>query len=768
MSTSQQPPTTRMVRQACRGALAICVGVLVFCASMQGAHSKARNKRESIEVTASIAIMSSVHGGRELLGAKAISRKHYRNTFIELRCPEYRDPIDGYFKPDPNCNVPLRRIVSGNDEVEAFQREYQVETGDIIAATLEIRNSSGTTSASGRHLMAGEEDNGDGPTYVLRPGSIRVVSRAERAKEVYTGTTIELRAVIYIVEFCGWKNGIRTAEEAFRALFKVQGAVPGNVQNHYQTCSYGKTLFQADNVAVVGPLTIDCNAEYNGGFFSVTSDSRTKCGVAEQSAWIQHAARQARELAPNDDKLRTLQQSPQTKSVVLVPRESKCSWAGYADVGCTTSCRAFVKTYPGATPLPVDVYVIFHELQHNLGLMHASRGRDEYGDETDPMGTSPLDNQAVQCHNAPNNWRLGWATPVPGGDLTAVSFTPSTNRRTFNIPASSISDQNMVVVALGSTSIYNKMIPFLNTVDTKGTIPYPKLFLSYRVRNTTWGGYDSGMKSDYDMQVYLHQYNGTVAEFIYDRPLYMNRGGTGFEYTAPFVSYNETTGLGGGLRIKVVSVGGMSATVEVCRIYSRTEGTPGSAECQENLDRDCDGLFGRNDPDCGAVLPSPPSPRPSPPPRPTPPPQPSSRSPPPSPPPPPSRFPAPPPSPPLPRPPPQPPTRPPRSPPSPPPSPPPPSPPPPMPPSSLPPLRLRPPPPLPRPPPRLRPPRPPRPPPPRRRPPPRRSPPGVTIPFSMASDVPCCRISPLNMVIPALYAILHLFYHRVNFSRTPY
>ncbi|GLC54345.1 hypothetical protein PLESTB_000853900 [Pleodorina starrii] len=320
-------------------------------------------------VTASIAIMSSVHGGRELLGAKAISRKHYRNTFIELRCPEYRDPIDGYFKPDPNCNVPLRRIVSGNDEVEAFQREYQVETGDIIA--------------------------------------------------VYTGTTIELRAVIYIVEFCGWKNGIRTAEEAFRALFKVQGAVPGNVQNHYQTCSYGKTLFQADNVAV-----------------------------------------------------------------------------------------------------------------------------------------------AVQCHNAPNNWRLGWATPVPGGDLTAVSFTPSTNRRTFNIPASSISDQNMVVVALGSTSIYNKMIPFLNTVDTKGTIPYPKLFLSYRVRNTTWGGYDSGMKSDYDMQVYLHQYNGTVAEFIYDRPLYMNRGGTGFEYTAPFVSYNETTGLGGGLRIKVVSVGGMSATVE--------------------------------------------------------------------------------------------------------------------------------------------------------------------------------------------------------------
>ena len=52
----------------------------------------------------------------------------------------------------------------------------------------------------------------------------------------------------------------------------------------------------------------------------------------------------------------------------------------------------------------------------------------------------------AQCHNAPNNYRIGWAKPVnqiPGkggdgwwGNLTAGNFTAASNHLRFTIPAS--------------------------------------------------------------------------------------------------------------------------------------------------------------------------------------------------------------------------------------------------------------------------------------------------------------------------------------------
>ncbi|GLC69580.1 hypothetical protein PLESTF_000850900 [Pleodorina starrii] len=392
---------------------------------MQGAHSQKKKGRKTVDVIGSISIVSAFQGDdRELQESDAalarLTRKHARNQFIMLNCPEYPDPVTGLMTPDPNCNVPWARIASGDAEVEAFQRDYQVEAGDIIA--------------------------------------------------VYAGTTIDLRAVVFIVDFCGWRNPFRSAEEATKAMLRVPGAVEGNLQ------------------------------------------------------------------------------TDPTKTV------------------------------------PVDVRVAYHELQHNMGLQHARRGYDEYGDETDPMGTSPATSQGVHCHNAPSNWRIGWATPVPNGDLTANSFTPSANRRTFVIPDSGRSDKNMVIVSPGSKNVLTRI---QRDIITSDVIPYPKYFLSYRVRNTTWGGYDNGLRSTYDRKVLVHQYNGTVSTgFVTEQPNFITSGGADLMLDGPFVPYDSATGLGGGLRFKVISVGDTSATVEVCRMYSRTEGTPGSAECQANIDRD--------------------------------------------------------------------------------------------------------------------------------------------------------------------------------------
>ncbi|GIM12413.1 hypothetical protein Vretimale_15747 [Volvox reticuliferus] len=289
-----------------------------------------------------------------------------------------------------------------------------------------------------------------------------------------------------------------------------------------------------------------------------------------------------------------LQHTPRRRVLVVLPAQAKCGFAGLADVACASAtCRSFIKgTYAA------DVNVLFHELQHNIGLSHAHRGFEEYGDPSDPMGMSMRNSQAVRCHNAPYNWRIGWATTVPSGNLTAGNFTIASNRIRLTIPGSGLTDANMVIANLGRAT----------HEPTSRSIPYPRYFLSYRVRNNTQGGYDRGLPDSYNQKVLIHTYDGTFNERDFNRsdivdagPRFLQRDPAfpaGNVWTGPFTPFNSTTGLGGGLRVKVVSVGPSSAVVELCRMYSQTEGKPGSAECDSNLDRDCDGLVAAVDPDC--------------------------------------------------------------------------------------------------------------------------------------------------------------------------
>ncbi|GLC71994.1 hypothetical protein PLESTF_001192900 [Pleodorina starrii] len=427
--------------------------------------------------------------------------------FVELRCPVVTDPLTKISKDDPKCNVPILSIAKGRSAVAAFQKKYGVLSGDTVTATFDIQ-----ASSSGRRLLAGGAD-GSSP-FKLRPESIRVVERGEQ-KEFYNGTVIELHSVVYLLDFCNWTHPFRSAENAYR------------------TCSFGKTTFHPDNVAVVGPITVDCKGQLARGVLPpVSFDGSSRCGVAEMQYWVQAAEAQAEK-------------------------------GDYAQ----------------------DVHLYVHELQHTHGLNHASRGTQEYGDETDPMGNSPGTSQGVHCHNAPHNWRMGWATPVPGGNLNAAHLTLNANRRTFNIPASSITDQNMVIIDLGS-----------KPGGAAAPIPYPKYFLSYRVVASTFGGYDGALKASYHQKVLIHLYNGTINDRDANLTKYIDAGPRfsgadrafpdGNVWTAPFAPYDVSSNLGGGLRIRVVSVGSTSATVEVCRMFAQTEGVPGSPECRGSADRD--------------------------------------------------------------------------------------------------------------------------------------------------------------------------------------
>ncbi|GIL56915.1 hypothetical protein Vafri_12193 [Volvox africanus] len=514
-----------------------------------------------------------------------------RTDLVELRCPELRDPATGFLMPDPNCKVPLRRLMRGSEAVATFQRENKVLTGDKFKAVFDIVDKSTAKAppsfnSTRRRLPA---------TTVgipqLRPGSFRLLERGDQ-KEMYTGAPIQLRAVVYLLDFCGWKNPFRSAEEFRKYIFNEPGSVEGNLQNYYQTCSFNKTLWDPSSVVVVGPFTVDCKGVYIRGIFSTAFDASTRCGPGEQASWVHAAESQAQKVATKGSVLEAVLQYPTRRRVLVVlPSEAKCGFSGLADVACSSAtCRSYIKGTSAA-----DVSVLFHELQHNIGLSHAHRGFEEYGDPADPMGRSMRSSQAVRCHNAPYSWRIGWATTVPNGNLSAGNFTLASNRIRLTIPSSGLTDANMVIVNLGRAA---------NEAPSR-SIQY---FLSYRVRNSTLGAYDRGLSSSYSQKILIHTYDGTLSERDFNRSDFIDAGPRFLQkdpafpardvWTGPFTPFNSTSGLGGGLRVKVVSVGPSSAVVEVCRMYSQTEGKPGSVECDSNLDRDCDGLPAAVDPDC--------------------------------------------------------------------------------------------------------------------------------------------------------------------------
>ncbi|GFR40654.1 hypothetical protein Agub_g1239, partial [Astrephomene gubernaculifera] len=106
--------------------------------------------------------------------------------------------------------------------------------------------------------------------------------------------------------------------------------------------------------------------------------------------------------------------------IAVLPNEMNayCPWAGLASVGCGGT-RCFVWANGGASG---DLSLYFHEMGHNLGLMHSNRvgSDDEYGDYTCAMGS------LYGCYNAPNNWRMGWGSPIPGGHFNNSNMPKGT------------------------------------------------------------------------------------------------------------------------------------------------------------------------------------------------------------------------------------------------------------------------------------------------------------------------------------------------------
>ncbi|KAG2437917.1 hypothetical protein HXX76_005533 [Chlamydomonas incerta] len=219
------------------------------------------------------------------------------------------------------------------------------------------------------------------------------------------------------------------------------------------------------------------------------------------------------------------------------------------------------------------------------------------------MGTFGGAGAGLLCPNAPNMYRIGWAKPInePGtkpfqlttsgawGNLTAANFTTNNWIRGLVLPAQGTRDDNMVVVNVGIQSTE------IGSNRAAGAQAY---YFSYRIKNTTAGGYDSGLTSDFNKKVLVHAYNGIQSERVFGFKANLLDWGPNFQsksntWTSPFLAL-DSNGLGGGVRLVVQSVTDTQAVVDICRITENGR----EDSCTDGLDNDCDGKVDGEDPDC--------------------------------------------------------------------------------------------------------------------------------------------------------------------------
>jgi len=158
-----------------------------------------------------------------------------------------------------------------------------------------------------------------------------------------------------------------------------------------------------------------------------------------------------------------------------------CQWAGLANVGCSATCRSWIRSC-GLK----DLYA--HELGHNLGMRHASSDLDNdgqidsvYGDWSDIMGTSGLN---WRRFNGPHNEWMGW---LPPDQIVEVTTTGTSEH---------------VIAPLGSdptTAAHPQLLKIFN--PGRGDYYY----LSYRRRS----GYDATLRSEYADKTNVHRFSGS-------------------------------------------------------------------------------------------------------------------------------------------------------------------------------------------------------------------------------------------------------------------
>ncbi len=165
---------------------------------------------------------------------------------------------------------------------------------------------------------------------------------------------------------------------------------------------------------------------------------------------------------------------------VLPNNLPSCSWAGIANVGCGTFCRAWIAGQTGM--------IFTHELGHNLNLAHAGTDPENdgtinsvYGDYSDPMGSSGSN---WYLFNAAHIDQMGWYANIPGAISTVTA------------------GGNFTLAAIGADPYSVGTTPFILKIakPNSGDLYY----LSYR---QPIGNYNQ-LSTTYTKGINIHRYKG--------------------------------------------------------------------------------------------------------------------------------------------------------------------------------------------------------------------------------------------------------------------
>ncbi|KAG1673456.1 hypothetical protein FOA52_002222 [Chlamydomonas sp. UWO 241] len=388
------------------------------------------------------------------------------------------------------------------------------------------------------------------------------------------------------------------------------------MENYYQTCSYGKTLFTPGDNIVVDLMDTPMPAIGRTAYTNIAYDLTSTCGFAGLYAMQEWGQKQYEVsiLKPRDHSSGTSRTLvPLGSAGVLVAAASHavvatssrllrtgdpnainafqrrlvfapslvCPWLGLASFGCTGAfCYAWVRF-----DQVKRLNIIFHELGHTLQFSHSSSSTWEYGDCSCPMGCTG----ERACLNAPQAVRAGWYKEL--AVHTSANTLPGMWYR-YSIPAAELTDTNTVKISPTGA-------PFLGN---------PSYYLSLKTNR----GYNANIDSYFKDRLSVHT-SGSSLQSDGIPPFYLGMipgsSNAGAGYDVGSVIKEPAARLV--IRFDALSPGSTFADVSFC-MYTTTEETPASGTCSDGLDNDCNGLIDAADPACGgAVTPSSPPPPPT-------------------------------------------------------------------------------------------------------------------------------------------------------------
>jgi hypothetical protein len=274
-----------------------------------------------------------------------------------------------------------------------------------------------------------------------------------------------------------------------------------SVNGLYQAASFGQ---------VSVPNDIDNNGQPDVVRVNITNSVAETC---DAYAWATAAETKATQAGVN---LGLYQHK-----IIVLPSNITCGWAGLGNVGCSGSCRAWVKTCNLQ-----DVYA--HEIGHNLDMAHAS---------TDPNNDGTIDCEYCDMSDIMGYGGVGWRL-FSSGHEHQKSWIPPANVQT----------------ATGDGTGTYVLSPLQ---VNPATTPYPQIlriqkpdsgdwyYLSYRQRQ----GYDASLSTDYADRTSIHRY-----------------AGSGYNNTRFIAALQDTQffdDFPNGMRILQVSHDAMSVTLQV-------------------------------------------------------------------------------------------------------------------------------------------------------------------------------------------------------------